>query len=156
MPVQHHANGRVLDLNPQAVIGSVPPAQRTAALEASLAEHREALRTEANPFDRPALERNISKLETAIERSQENDRARDELQAGIDRKRAEEARQTEERRQELDARIKANARASFMASNPNATEEDFSRLWPGMRDQLLLERQTAVMDQARASGRYSV
>jgi len=92
-----------------------------------------------------AAEREATEAEEAreqVERVRANDEARQRrLDAEAKAKReAEEARQAEEakRREVALAEMKQRARSVFMA-NPAASEEDFERLWPQLRDQTLVD-----------------
>lgn len=69
---------------------------------------------------------------------------------------AEASRADVQRRAEADAAEKDAARASFMASNATATESDFERLWPSIRDADLIANRNAAVDKARQSGAYRI
>lgn len=51
-----------------------------------------------------------------------------------------------ELQREADEELKAAARADFMLANPGASEADFTRLWPRMRDDLMVARAAGARD----------
>lgn len=55
--------------------------------------------------------------------------------------------QNESKRLEAEQRFGQGIRTRFFASNPHATEADFARLWPRLRDEAMLR-----LDQASANG----
>ena len=45
----------------------------------------------------------------------------------------------DQRRQQAESELRERLRLSFFASNPNATEQDFERLYPQLRDNYMLD-----------------
>lgn len=65
-------------------------------------------------------------------------------------------RQRVAQREEAQAAEKAQLRATFMASNRGATDEDFERVLPTLRDQAMVARTNELSARAKTSGRYSI
>ena len=66
--------------------------------------------------------------ERKLQLQQEQDERRREQAAEV------AARRAEERRRAATSRLDRDLRAAFFDANPAATEEDFERLWPQIRD----------------------
>lgn len=156
MPIQRHSSGRAMVVNTHASRFGTMPEDRTPAIEAEIGEFRAARATALDESDRSTIDHNISLLQDLLERSKTNDAARSQQVAALEAKQAEERERVELRRQSADDQLKAEKRATFLASNPTATESDFERLWPQLRDQHFIEQQNAAIAQAKASGRYSI
>jgi hypothetical protein len=75
-----------------------------------------------------------------------NQEARDKWQAKLaaDKLQREEtlAASKEQLRQQEEARLRASVHHSFFASNPAASEADFERLYPKLRDERFMQRTT--------------
>lgn len=131
----------------------VPPDGKTAALEQALSKEREALRT-GDHVTKHQAQLNVTMLEEAIERSKTNDESRkrhhQELQAAREAKAAE--------RQAADeAALKDRIRLQFFGGNPTASEEDFERLYPSLKDQHLTQQtDTALADARRRIARVAL
>lgn len=130
-------------INPQHGI----PHGQTSRIESMLQSEREALRGfTAGSSDAKAARTNIEALEEALERSKNNDASREAhrkaLQAESDRKRAE-------READADAQLKERIRLDFRSGNPNASDDDFERLYPTLKDQHMLRQSESAIAQAR-------
>lgn len=87
--------------------------------------------------DAEVRERLIAEHEAQEKREQQK---RADMKAHVDRMntelKAEEEAAQKQRQAEADERLKAAARISYL-SNPAATEADFERAWPAMREEVL-------------------
>lgn len=135
---------------------NVPQHRRTQTLRDALANERATLQAATEPWDRSRAEQNIAKLEGWVEASVANDAARANREAREAAQKSAERQANEERRQKADAELKARLRTEFMAGNPLATDADFERLYPSLRDQHLTRQATAAIDRMRESGRYAL
>lgn len=129
-----------------AITNMVPPSGQTQALRDALAQEREIARSgDAQAQHMAGL--NVAKLETWIARSEANDAARATRER--ETKAANEA-SLAARRDADEAALRAQVHANFKAGNPLATDDDFRRLYPQLRDQYLVSRtQNAVAEAAR-------
>ncbi len=59
-------------------------------------------------------------------------------------------------RVEAEAQLKAELREEFLAANAAATEQDFERLYPELRDRRMLERRAGVIAATRRNSRYNI
>ncbi len=84
------------------------------------------------------------------QRKVENDRLRAEREAREAEEAKTRAAAREAERKAAEASVKAEARARFAVANPTATDEDFERLWPQLRDRQMVDRMHANADADRA------
>ncbi len=132
------------------------PDRRVAEIEAALSQQRANRRTApSGSIDEDAATRNIVDLEGALERAETNLKAHNNHMAKLEAARQAERDETEKRRQAADDQLKAQAKSTFLASNRTASEDDFERLWPAIRDQQLMDQRHDAIAAARAGGRYS-
>jgi hypothetical protein len=120
--------------------------QRTDRIKAALAEERKVL--QASPkdsYNATVATYNIEDLEMALERAEVSDQARAERQR--ERQAAKEANLREAQARD-EAALRDRIRSDFM-SQPGATEGDFERLFPQLRDQYLMEQSGKVMTEAQ-------
>lgn len=121
--------------------------QRTSQLKAMLQTEREVARSSPrDSYDERVATSNTEDLEALIARSEANDQARERQAA---ERQAVANAKSAERKAIDDARLKETIRARFMGQ-PGATEEDFERLYPTLRDQHLLRQSGEAMAQARS------
>jgi hypothetical protein len=125
------------------------PHGQTSRIESMLQSEREALRGFAvGSSDAKAARTNIEALEAALERSRNGDAIRaqrqKELQAESDRKQAE-------RQAEAEAQLKERIRLDFRSGNPSASDADFERLYPALKDQHLVRQSEEAHARARRS-----
>jgi len=133
------------------------PDQRVADVTAALDQQRANRRTApSGSIDEDTATRNIVDLEGALERANVNLRAHTNHMAKLEGERAAQRDATEQRRQAADDQLKAREKSTFMASNPTASEADFERLWPAIRDQMLIDQRGDAIAAARASGAYRI
>ncbi len=132
------------------------PDQRVTEITTALDAQRANRRTATDDIDRGTVERNIVDLETALERANVNLAAHNAHMAKLEAERTAQRDEAEKRRQAADDQLKAQAKSTFLASNRTASEDDFDRLWPGMRDQLMIDQRNDAIDAVKASGRYSL
>jgi len=132
------------------------PDRRVAEIEAALSQQRANRRTATDDIDRGTVERNIDDLELALEQANVNLAAHTAHLARLEAARVAERDETEKRRQAADDQLKAREKSTFMASNPTASEDDFERLWPAIRDQMMIDQRNDAIDAARAGGRYLI
>lgn len=120
--------------------------QRTPALKAMLQTEREVARSSpADSYNERVASSNISDLEALITLSEKNDQARERQAA---ERQAAAAAKHAERAEVDDAALKAHLRTQFLGQ-PGATDADFERLFPTLRDQYLVRQSNAGMMQAR-------
>lgn len=73
------------------------------------------------------------------ERAEVRERERKErVEARRESERVRLEQEQKEKRERVEASEKAAAKRDFISRNPNATDEDFERLWPQIRDQRML------------------
>ena len=113
-------------------------------------------RTATDDLDRGTAERNIADLETTLERANTNLAAHTAHLAKLEAKLVAEREETEKRRQAADDQLKAQEKSTFLASNRTASEDDFERLWPAIRDQMMIDQRNDAIAAARAGGRYAI
>jgi hypothetical protein len=130
------------------------PDKRVTEISAALDAQRANRRTAIDDIDRGTAERNVADLETALEQANVNLQAHTNLTARLEAERNAQQQATEQRRQEADELVKAREKAMFLTSNRTASEADFERLWPAMRDQMLIDQRDGAIAAARASGNY--
>lgn len=132
-------------LNPHSLpTGPERTAKIRELLESERTVHRSASR---GSYDESIAARNIADLEVALQQSEQNDRARDELHRRLEAERTDKAH---ERRAADDAALTAELRVQFFGVNPSATEEDFERLLPNLRDEHMVERSRTALATTRA------
>ena len=128
--------------------------ERTEAIEQLLAAERRVARTEpAGSYNARIADGNVADLERALEQSRRNDAARADLEARIDHQRQEERQRVDARRQASEDALKATLRSQFLAANLSATDADFERLYPRLRDEHLLAERDAAEARQRAAVR---
>ena len=132
------------------------PDRRVAEIEAALSQQRANRRTATDDIDRGTVERNIDDLELALEQANVNLAAHTAHLARLEAARVAERDETEKRRQAAGDQLKAREKSTFMASNPTASEDDFERLWPAIRDQMMIDQRNDAIAAARAGGRYAI
>ncbi len=132
------------------------PDQRVADVTAELDRQRANRRTATDERERGTAERNIADLETALERANVNLKAHSNHMAKLEAERTAQRDEAEKRRQAADDQMKAQAKSTFLASNRTASEDDFDRVWPGMRDQMMIDQRNDAIDAVKASGRYAI
>ena len=126
-------------------------------IEAALSQQRANRRTApSGSIDEDAATRNIVDLETALEQANVNLAAHNAHTAKLEAARVAERDETEKRRQAADDQMKAQAQATFLASNRTASEDDFERLWPAIRDQMMIDQRNDAIAAARAGGAYRI
>ena len=136
---------------------STIPDKRVTEIEAALSQQRANRRTApSGSIDEDAATRNIVDLETALEQANVNLQAHTNHMAKLEAERNSQKEATEQRRQAADDQLKAREKSTFMASNPTASEDDFERLWPAIRDQMMIDQRNDAIDAARAGGRYLI
>lgn len=95
----------------------------------------------------------IEDLARGVEREETNaDRAARDEAFRVERQKENEI-QTEEQRLASEQRFKGDCRTIFFTSNPDATDVDFERLYPRIRDEYLLENYAALTWKKTASVR---
>ncbi len=132
------------------------PDQRVTDISAALDAQRATRRTATDDIDRGTVERNIADLEIALEQANVNLKAHDAHMAKLAAERSSQLDEAEKRRQAADDQLKAQAKSTFLASNRTASEDDFERLWPAIRDQQLVDQRNDAIVAARAGGRYAI
>ena len=132
------------------------PDRRVAEIEAALSQQRANRRTATDDIDRGTVERNIDDLELALEQANVNLAAHTAHLARLEAARVAERDEAEARRQAADDQLKAQEKSTFLASNRTASEDDFERLWPAIRDQMMIDRRGDAIAAAKAGGRYSI
>ncbi len=147
---------RIARIDTNRMFFSTIPDRRVEEVEAALSEQRANRRTAIDDIDRGTVERNIDDLELALEQANVNLKAHDAHMAKLAAARVAERDETEKRRQAADDQLKAQAKSTFLASNRTASEADFERLWPAIRDQQLVDQRNDAIAAARAGGRYSL
>ena len=130
------------------------PDRRVVEIEAALSQQRANRRTAIDDIDRGTATRNIDDLELALEQANVNLAAHTAHMSRLEAARVAEREETEKRRQEADELVKAREKSTFLASNRTASEADFERLWPAIRDQMLIDQRDGAIAAARASGNY--
>ncbi len=131
------------------------PGRRVAEIEAALSQQRASRRTApSGSIDADIVARNIVDLEGELELAEANLQAHTAHLARLEAARVAERDETEKRRQAADDQMKAQAKSTFLASNRTASEDDFERLWPAIRDQQLMDQRDGAIAAARASGNY--
>jgi len=132
------------------------PDKRVAEIEAALSQQWANRRTATDDIDRGTVERNIVDLEGALEQANVNLAAHTAHMAKLEAARVAEREATEQRRQAADDQLKAQEKSTFLASNRTASEDDFERLWPAIRDQQLMDQRNDAIAAARAGGAYRI
>jgi hypothetical protein len=80
----------------------------------------------------PETQQHFAEIRLANERAR---RAKEERDASLRAELAKTAARRAQEQQRLHAaRLESDLRAAFFTANPAATEEDFERLWPQIRD----------------------
>jgi hypothetical protein len=127
--------------------------QRVDNIRARLEEERKVYRSlPRDSYDERIVAANITDLEQLLGYAERNEEAR--AQQEQERQDAQAAKM-HERRAADDAALKAELHTKFFGANPTASEEDFERLLPSLRDEHLLERSRTAMEKTRASiGRF--
>jgi hypothetical protein len=131
---------------------------RTDELRAWLDEERSLLNSDvSSPLTKSIASANVNKLSAALRSSELNDKARERMAAAEEersRKEAEVVRKRNEarRKQARDSEYR-ELRQSFLGNNPGADEEDFERVYPGMRDDLMRQRAITAEERARQATR---
>jgi Asp-tRNA(Asn)/Glu-tRNA(Gln) amidotransferase A subunit family amidase len=114
--------------------------------------HDEAIAT----LNRVGAEVEAERRAEQAEQERLNAEARARLDADIEARAAARregyAREDAERRERAEQTLRATIRASFLASNPSANEEDFQRLYSQLRDEHL--RRTHAESQAGERAGY--
>jgi hypothetical protein len=80
---------------------------------------------EITPEQRKRMDADEKRKKEALETHRESERVRLEQEKA-------------QKREQVEASEKAAAKRQFMVSNRNATDEDFERLWPQLRDKRML------------------
>lgn len=110
-------------------------------------EHQREEMKKADSDGKHVAKLNIQHLEERLKQIRARKKARDERVA----QRQEAADAALKARQEAaDAALKAEMRLTFLNGSPAATDDDFERLYPSLRDEHLLEKHRTAMAQARA------
>jgi len=122
---------------------------RVANIKAALDEERRVHRTSSTgSYDETVAANNIADLEPILEMAEANEEVR--VKHAKERE-AKQAALSATRRDEAEARLRDELRTSFL-SKAGATEQDFDRLYPQLRDAHLLRQD----DDARAESRRRV
>jgi len=133
------------------------PAQRVTAISAALDAQRANRRTApSGSIDEDAATRNIVDLEGALEQANVNLAAHNNHMSRLEAARVAERDEAEARRQAADDQLKAQEKSTFLASNRTASEDDFERLWPAIRDQMMIDQRNDAIAAARAGGAYRI
>ena len=133
------------------------PDRRVTDISTALAEQRAYLRTApAGSIDADTARRNIEDLQVALEQANVNLQAHSAHMARLEAEETMQRDEAEKRRQAADDQLKAREKSTFMASNPTASEDDFERLWPAIRDQMMIDQRNDAIAAARASGAYRI
>ncbi len=132
------------------------PDQRVPKITEALNEQRANLRAATDRHNIDVATRNVADLETAIERANVNLKAHNNHMAKLEAEETMQRDEAEKRRQAADDQLKAREKSTFLASNRTASEDDFERLWPAIRDQMMIDQRNDAIAAARASGRYSI
>jgi len=136
---------------------STIPDKRVTEIEAALSQQRANRRTApSGSIDEDAATRNIVDLEGALEQANVNLAAHNNHMSRLEAARVAERDEAEARRQAADDQLKAQEKSTFLASNRTASEDDFERLWPAIRDQMMIDQRNDAIDAARAGGRYLI
>ncbi len=147
---------RIARIDVNRLFFSTIPDRRVEEVEAALSQQRENRRTAIDDIDRGTVERNVVDLELALEQANVNLKAHDAHMAKLAAERSSQLDEAEKRRQAADDQLKAQAKSTFLASNRTASDADFERLWPAIRDQQLIDQRNDAIAAARAGGRYSL
>ncbi len=133
------------------------PDRRVTDVGAALDAERAHLRAApAGSIDADTARRNVDDLEGVLERANTNLAAHTAHMAKLDGERVAERDEAERRRQAADDEVKAREKSTFLASNRTASEDDFERLWPAIRDQMMIDQRNDAIAAARASGAYRI
>ena len=136
---------------------STIPDKRVTEIEAALSQQRANRRTApSGSIDEDAATRNIVDLEGALEQANVNLAAHNNHMSRLEAARVAERDEAEARRQAADDQLKAQEKSTFLASNRTASEDDFERLWPAIRDQMMIDQRNDAIAAARASGAYRI
>jgi len=121
-------------------------AERTSQLRDLLQTEREVARSSrADSYNERVASSNISDLEALITLSEKNDQARERQAA---QRQAAAAAKHAERQAIDDAALKAHLRTQFLGQ-AGATDADFDRLYPRLKDEHLMRQSGEAMMQAR-------
>jgi len=136
---------------------STIPDKRVTEIEAALSQQRANRRTApSGSIDEDAATRNIVDLEGALEQANVNLAAHNNHMSRLEAARVAERDEAEARRQAADDQLKAQEKSTFLASNRTASEDDFERLWPAIRDQMMIDQRNDAIAAARAGGAYRI
>lgn len=102
---------------------------------------------------RRAKEARDLELQQAAAASQRETRER---QQRLAQEAARKQQREEAMRTAAEAQMREEIRQDFMATHTAATEEDFERLYPQLRDRYLLESRESVIAASRANSRYNI
>ena len=148
---------RIMRIDPTRMDFGWNPDQRVSKITAALDAQRSYLRAApAGSIDEDAAERNIVDLEGALEQANVNLAAHNNHMAKLEAEETMQRDEAEKRRQAADDQLKAREKSTFLASNRTASEDDFERLWPAIRDQMMIDQRNDAIDAARAGGRYLI
>jgi hypothetical protein len=133
------------------------PDRRVTEISAALDAERAHLRAApAGSIDADTARRNVDDLEGVLERANVNLQAHTAHMGKLEAERTAQRDEAEKRRQAADDEVKAREKSTFLASNRTASEDDFERLWPAIRDQMMIDQRNDAIAAARASGRYAI
>lgn len=120
---------------------------RVENIRAALDEQRTAYRqAPAGSHDEDAAGRNVRDLEALFERATENERIR--VRQEGERTAADDARDRDRKAADA-AALKEQVHLNFKVGNPTASDEDFERLFPTLRDEHLIQQSRDAINQAR-------
>ena len=110
-------------------------------------ENQRELSVKADSDGKHVAKLNIQHLEERLKQIRARKKARDER---VTQRQADTDARIKARQEAADAALKEEMRLTFMNGSPAATESDFERLFPSLRDEYLLEKHRTAMAQARA------
>src|SRR5688500_6383516 len=144
-------------INVSTAFAGSTPAQRIEGLRAALAEERRAAQAEpAGSYNRHVAEKNMEKLETALERAELNERLRTERIQTLDAEREARMRARQDAEQEA---LESDLRQKYSRAMPKPVTD---AEWAQVREAVLHRHRLQQMDAhdeqiaaMRSSGRYS-